>query len=102
MNGYYFPVLTLVFSITVSAQAVKTILVGNNLVAEGIVTLPASIAEDAKHLTGAGQMKERIKKNDGSGWFRMANDEGNGFTRRNNADFQFYATVHFIKYSLFT
>lgn len=47
--------------------------------------------------TEAEQMKEKIKKNGGSVWFLMANDEGHGFAKKNNADFQFYATVQFVK-----
>jgi dipeptidyl aminopeptidase/acylaminoacyl peptidase len=47
--------------------------------------------------TEAEQMKEKIKKNGGTVWFLMANDEGHGFAKKNNVDFQFYATVQFIK-----
>lgn len=43
------------------------------------------------------QMKENIKKNGGTVWFLMAKDEGHGFRKKNNADFQFYATVEFIR-----
>lgn len=47
--------------------------------------------------TEAEQMKDKIKKNGGTVWYLMANDEGHGFAKKNNADFQFYATVQFIK-----
>ncbi len=47
--------------------------------------------------TEARQMAEKIKSNGGSVWFLMANDEGHGFQKKNNQDFQFYATVEFIK-----
>jgi hypothetical protein len=30
-------------------------------------------------------------------WFLMANDEGHGFAKRKNRDFQFYATILFIQ-----
>ena len=30
-------------------------------------------------------------------WFLMADDEGHGFAKKNNQDFQFYATVLFVK-----
>jgi hypothetical protein len=30
-------------------------------------------------------------------WYLMARDEGHGFRRKENADFQFYATVMFIR-----
>jgi len=43
------------------------------------------------------QMKEKIKAKDGTVWFLMANDEGHGFRKKGNADFQFYATVAFIR-----
>lgn len=47
--------------------------------------------------TEAEQMRDKIKKNGGTVWFLMANDEGHGFAKKNNADFQFYATVQFVK-----
>lgn len=43
------------------------------------------------------QMKDKIKKNGGIVWFLMARDEGHGFRKKNNMDFQFYSTVEFIK-----
>jgi dipeptidyl aminopeptidase/acylaminoacyl peptidase len=43
------------------------------------------------------QMKENIQKNGGTVWFLMAKDEGHGFAKKNNVDFQFYATIAFIK-----
>ena len=43
------------------------------------------------------QMKDKIKKNGGTVWFLMARDEGHGFRKKNNMDFQFYSTVEFIK-----
>lgn len=47
------------------------------------------------------QMKNKIKEQGGVVWFLMANDEGHGFAKKNNTDFQFYATVEFInKYLL--
>ncbi len=47
--------------------------------------------------TEAIQMKDKIKQNGGKVWFLMAKDEGHGFKKKNNQDFQFYATVEFIK-----
>ena len=47
--------------------------------------------------TEAVQMKEKIKQNGGAVWFLMAKDEGHGFRKKNNIDFQFYATIEFIK-----
>lgn len=43
------------------------------------------------------QMKDKIKQNGGTVWFLMAKDEGHGFRKKNNADFQFYATIAFVK-----
>jgi dipeptidyl aminopeptidase/acylaminoacyl peptidase len=43
------------------------------------------------------QMKDKIRQNGGTVWFLMANDEGHGFRKKNNADFQFYATLEFIR-----
>lgn len=47
--------------------------------------------------TEAIQMKEKITQNGGTVWFLMANDEGHGFSKKINADFQFHATVEFVK-----
>ena len=43
------------------------------------------------------QMKDEIKQYGGTVWFLMAKDEGHGFRKKNNVDFQFYATIEFIK-----
>jgi dipeptidyl aminopeptidase/acylaminoacyl peptidase len=43
------------------------------------------------------QMKENIQKNGGTVWFLMAKDEGHGFAKKDNVDFQFYATIAFVK-----
>jgi len=47
--------------------------------------------------TEAVQMKDKIKEKGGNVWFLMAKDEGHGFKKKNNIDYQFYATVEFIK-----
>jgi dipeptidyl aminopeptidase/acylaminoacyl peptidase len=47
--------------------------------------------------TEAIQMKDKIKQNGGTVWFLMAKDEGHGFKKKNNADFQFYSTIEFIR-----
>jgi dipeptidyl aminopeptidase/acylaminoacyl peptidase len=47
--------------------------------------------------TEAIQMKDKIKQNGGVVWFLMAKDEGHGFKKKNNADFQFYSTIQFIR-----
>ena len=47
--------------------------------------------------TESEQMVATIKKNQGPVWYLLANDEGHGFAKKSNQDFQFYATVAFIR-----
>jgi dipeptidyl aminopeptidase/acylaminoacyl peptidase len=47
--------------------------------------------------TEAEQMVARVRKNGSPVWFLMADDEGHGFAKKRNADFQFYATVLFMQ-----
>jgi dipeptidyl aminopeptidase/acylaminoacyl peptidase len=47
--------------------------------------------------TEAMQMVQKIRSVGTPVWFLMANDEGHGFAKKRNADFQFYATVMFMK-----
>jgi dipeptidyl aminopeptidase/acylaminoacyl peptidase len=42
-------------------------------------------------------MRDKIKENGGKVWFLMANDEGHGFKKKTNIDFQFYSTIMFIR-----
>jgi len=46
------------------------------------------------------QMVETVKKVGTPVWFLMAKDEGHGFAKRKNQDFQFYATVMFVRDNL--
>lgn len=48
-------------------------------------------------LSEADQMVERVKGNSTPVWYLMAKDEGHGFAKKANADFQFYATVMFVR-----
>ena len=48
-------------------------------------------------LSEAEQMVERVKQNGKPVWYLMAKDEGHGFAKKGNADFQFYATVMFVR-----
>jgi dipeptidyl aminopeptidase/acylaminoacyl peptidase len=48
-------------------------------------------------LSEAEQMVAAIRKNGTPVWYLMAKDEGHGFAKKKNADFQFYASVMFIK-----
>jgi dipeptidyl aminopeptidase/acylaminoacyl peptidase len=43
------------------------------------------------------QIVEALKKRNTPVWYLMATDEGHGFAKKKNQDFQFYATVMFIK-----
>lgn len=47
--------------------------------------------------TEAVQMAEKVKQNGGVVWYLEAKDEGHGFRKKNNVDFQRYATVLFIQ-----
>jgi dipeptidyl aminopeptidase/acylaminoacyl peptidase len=48
-------------------------------------------------LTEAEQMRDKIKAAGGTVWYLMAKDEGHGFKKKNNIDFQFYSTIEFMK-----
>jgi dipeptidyl aminopeptidase/acylaminoacyl peptidase len=48
-------------------------------------------------LSEAEQMLARVKQNGKPVWYLMAKDEGHGFAKKSNADFQFYATVMFVR-----
>ncbi|MBM3966266.1 MAG: S9 family peptidase [Planctomycetes bacterium] len=48
-------------------------------------------------LSEADQIVAKVKVNKGPVWYLMATDEGHGFRKKNNADYQFYATILFIK-----
>jgi dipeptidyl aminopeptidase/acylaminoacyl peptidase len=47
--------------------------------------------------TEALQMMEAARGNETPVWFLMANDEGHGFIKKANIDFQLYATIMFLK-----
>ena len=47
--------------------------------------------------TESEQMVATVKKNGGPVWYLLAGDEGHGFAKKKNQDFQFYATVAFMK-----
>jgi len=47
--------------------------------------------------TESEQMVATVKKNSGPVWYLLANDEGHGFAKKKNQDFQFYATIAFIR-----
>jgi dipeptidyl aminopeptidase/acylaminoacyl peptidase len=47
--------------------------------------------------TEAEQMVARVKQNGRPVWYLLAKDEGHGFRKKTNVDFQFYATVMFVR-----
>jgi dipeptidyl aminopeptidase/acylaminoacyl peptidase len=47
--------------------------------------------------TEAEQMISTVKRNGTPVWYLLANDEGHGFAKKKNQDYQFYATVMFMK-----
>lgn len=51
-------------------------------------------------LNEAEQIVATVRKNNIPVWYLMATDEGHGFSKKKNIDFQFYATVMFIKENL--
>jgi dipeptidyl aminopeptidase/acylaminoacyl peptidase len=48
-------------------------------------------------LNEAEQIVATVRKNGIPVWYLIAKDEGHGFAKKPNADFQFYATVQFVK-----
>jgi dipeptidyl aminopeptidase/acylaminoacyl peptidase len=48
-------------------------------------------------LSESEQIIETVRKNKTPVWYLMAQDEGHGFAKKKNADFQFYATILFVK-----
>ena len=47
--------------------------------------------------TEAEQMVAAVRKNGVPAWYLLADNEGHGFQRKANADFQFFATVKFLE-----
>jgi dipeptidyl aminopeptidase/acylaminoacyl peptidase len=45
----------------------------------------------------AEQMVKTVRKNGTPVWYLMAKDEGHGFAKKKNQDFQFYATIMFVR-----
>jgi len=50
--------------------------------------------------TEAEQMVAAVRKNGVPVWYLLADNEGHGFRRKANADFEFYATVRFLEQTL--
>jgi dipeptidyl aminopeptidase/acylaminoacyl peptidase len=47
--------------------------------------------------TESRQMLDKLKTNGIPTWFLMANDEGHGYAKKKNQDFQFYSTIMFVR-----
>jgi dipeptidyl aminopeptidase/acylaminoacyl peptidase len=43
------------------------------------------------------QVMDKIRQNGGPVWFLIANDEGHGFAKKKNRDFQFYSSIMFVR-----
>ena len=48
-------------------------------------------------LNEAEQIVATVQKNSVPVWYLMANDEGHGFSKKKNIDYEFYTTVQFIE-----
>jgi dipeptidyl aminopeptidase/acylaminoacyl peptidase len=51
-------------------------------------------------VTEAEQIVDRVRSNGGSVWYLRAENEGHGFRRKENSDYQFYAMVRFLEQTL--
>ena len=67
----------------------------------GRITKPLFVVQGANDprvpMSEAEQMVAKVKQNGGPVWYLNAKDEGHGFRKKSNADFQFYATVMFVR-----
>lgn len=65
------------------------------------ITIPMFVVQGGNDprvpLSEAEQMVETIRNNGRPVWYLMAKDEGHGFAKKKNQDFQFYATVLFVE-----
>jgi dipeptidyl aminopeptidase/acylaminoacyl peptidase len=65
------------------------------------ITKPLFVVQGANDprvpLSEAEQMVSVVKSNKNPVWYLMAKDEGHGFRKKDNADYQFYATIEFVK-----
>jgi dipeptidyl aminopeptidase/acylaminoacyl peptidase len=67
----------------------------------GKITKPLFVVQGANDprvpLNEAEQMVKTVKGNNSPVWYLMAKDEGHGFAKKKNADYQFFATIMFIR-----
>jgi len=68
------------------------------------ITKPLLVAQGKNDprvpVTEAEQMVKAIRENRGQAWYLMATDEGHGFAKKKNADFNFLVTIQFLKENL--
>ena len=48
-------------------------------------------------LNEAEQIIKTVQQNGVTTWYLMANDEGHGFSKKKNIDYEFYTTIQFIQ-----
>jgi dipeptidyl aminopeptidase/acylaminoacyl peptidase len=48
-------------------------------------------------MTESEQMVKTVRANGAPVWYLLAKDEGHGFQKKKNQDFQFYAVTMFVK-----
>ena len=67
----------------------------------GRITRPLFVVQGGNDprvpLSEAEQIVARVKQNGSPVWYLMARDEGHGFRKKNNVDYQFYATLMFVR-----
>ena len=48
-------------------------------------------------VTESEQMVQAIRQQGGAVWYLLAHDKGHGFAKKKNRDYQFFATILFLK-----
>jgi dipeptidyl aminopeptidase/acylaminoacyl peptidase len=65
------------------------------------ITKPLFIVQGANDprvpKTEADQIVKTLQERGTPVWYLLANDEGHGFAKKKNADFQFYSTIQFVR-----
>ena len=61
------------------------------------ILIVAGLNDPRVPISEASGFKDKIKSTNSNTWYLMAKDEGHGFQKRSNWDFEFYATVMFLQ-----
>jgi dipeptidyl aminopeptidase/acylaminoacyl peptidase len=65
------------------------------------ITKPLFVIQGAKDpivpLSEADQIVNAVRQNGIPIWYLIGKDEGHGFSKKSNSDYQFYATIMFVK-----